>query len=117
MNKHEFCSNELRIPVSSKNTRFSGSMCLIFSQYSNLNFWTLSVAAWLLDQVFFCELILISAAQRHIADRLTQFPVLCANNSHNSTCISIWTICHQCFDLFFRIRQMTELGFSSLFGL
>jgi hypothetical protein len=60
-NGHEFWSNERRIPVSSKNTRFSGSICLIISQYSTLNFWTLSVAAWLLYHVFFYALILTSA--------------------------------------------------------
>jgi len=60
-NGHEFWSNERRIPVSSKNTRFSGSICLIVSQYSTLNFWTLSVAAWLLYHVFFYDLILTSA--------------------------------------------------------
>src|SRR4028118_1022052 len=44
-------------PVSSKKTRFFGSICLTFSQYSNLNFLTLSVPAWLLLTVFFYDLI------------------------------------------------------------
>src|SRR4028118_121147 len=44
-------------PVSSKKTRFFGSICLTFSQYSNLNFMTLSVPAWLLFTVFFYDLI------------------------------------------------------------
>jgi hypothetical protein len=74
-----------RITVSSKNTKFSGSIFLIFSQYSTLNFWTLSVAAWLVYHVFFYDWVLIFVAQRHIAVRLTQFPLLCPNNSHNST--------------------------------
>jgi hypothetical protein len=60
-NGHEFWLNERKIPVSSKNTRFSSSICLIVSQYSTLNFWTLSVAAWLLYHVFFYDLILTSA--------------------------------------------------------
>src|SRR4028119_288991 len=44
-------------PVSSKKTRFFGSICLTFSQYSNLNFMTLLVPAWLLLTVFFYDLI------------------------------------------------------------
>ena len=60
-NGHEFWQNESRIPVSSKNTRLSGSICLIVSQYSTLNFWTISVAAWLLYHVFVYDLILTSA--------------------------------------------------------
>src|SRR4028118_261704 len=44
-------------PVSSKNTRLRGSICLTFSQYSNLNCMTLSVPAWLLLTVFFYDLI------------------------------------------------------------
>jgi len=50
-----------KIPVSSKNTRFYGWICSIVSQYSTLNFWTFSVAAWLLYHVFFYDLILTSA--------------------------------------------------------
>ena len=73
------------MPLSSKNTRFYGSISLIFSQYSTLNFWNLSVAAWRLYHVFFYDVFVISAALRHIAVRLTQCPVLSANNSHNST--------------------------------
>jgi hypothetical protein len=52
---------ERKIPVSSKNTRFSGSICLIVSQYFTLSFWTISVVAWLLYHVFFYDLILASA--------------------------------------------------------
>ena len=50
---NSFCQAWLRCSYPG----FLGSICLTFSQYSNLNFMTLSVPAWLLLTVFFYDLI------------------------------------------------------------
>ena len=60
-NGHEFWSHPVESRFHPKIRLFSGSISLIFSQYSTLHFWTLSVAAWLLYHIFFYDVVLISA--------------------------------------------------------
>ncbi len=48
-------------PISSMKTKFSGSICWTFCQYSVLKFWTLSVFPWLLRNVFFLLLVFVFA--------------------------------------------------------
>ena len=107
VNWPEFCSVERRIAVSSKNTKFVGSISLIFSQYSTLNFWTLSVQAKATAPCFFLRLSPNFCLGRHIAVRLTQFPVCGANNSHSSTLRSVLMLSYQYSDECFRISQVT----------
>ena len=90
VNKHEFSSHPVESRFHPKIRLFSGSISVIFSQYSSLNFWTLSVAAWLLYHIYFLRCSANLCTQRHMAVRLTQFPVLIANNSHNSTLVASW---------------------------
>ena len=116
VNGHEFWSHSVESRFPRKIRLFCASISLILSQYSTLNFWTLSVAACLLYQVFFYDVVLISVAQRHIAVRLTQFPVLIANNSDKSTkVVSRWAVTSALTNASALVRWL-NCGFPLCFG-
>ena len=85
VNGHEFSSHLVESGFHPKIRLFSGSISLIFSQYSTLNFWTLSVAAWLLYHIFFYDLVLISAYSDTWPSDSPNFQYKSANNLHNFT--------------------------------